>query len=894
MQTSNDSFIFQLTNIGAAQRESPLRTPRKLPTQIEEPITPPPSSKGKRWAERLTSFPRSGERRKKSAGSPSTDKNTTIAHSIAISPPMASGRAKMGPKTSEPDLQYPSRTDSLPRPTLNLTNVRSRDGSFQGSTSPFNGEVSRRLPPPRALTFGYDDARASPKKSFLNCVCTVCDEPIFTRTHGERIIELECGHISHQECLLVSLEASQEIETDEFLDAFPRCSKCQEIGVKNVKCLPKNHDLKDKLISEFLINKNLGSPGGIRRRKASQVHPGLQSFSSSPAVTTTRLRQGLMPAISRSARSAFQVPLVSDRSPRRRLFPSGSHSDQISKGSPFAASSSIVSSANDLSSTISADVSLMSKSNKGPLERTQLPILRAYFMEILLANFKNRIVDWQFDAAYGLLRLVDKLFVSSDGSTYSTCLCYLFEKALVVTTLLNENPENVLDSELTNLQIFAPIFGVKVEAVESSTFKCSIPSDAGHQELFLTENPNADTSQIIQKWISGLLNHDFTFDESNFTSTLPVPPIIRQLKGRADRGSFFGMVGSSKIIELTGLDQLTDSIIVRRGVKIPLAGTGGTDNLETIETVMTTISSILSLKREKPNDLVLVLQCNFEDPSFTNSLLTTHNSIKALNIKFPDLKVCVVDAEGYVLSRGAAKDLSLSPENISSFKQGSDSNKFSPEWLKEAFYTNLSLDNVGIAIISGTSMEVGKSCLLMDYKPFTCIGRSRPNELKVKVGYLNVDYSDSIEELVEVAAWVNILEALTYSFSLMFGDDEDEEISGDDCSTTDTALLEESDSMSSITNLEFNPTDTLALAPSDEEGSLEVVEKCRESEFLNLEDGIETSKPGGTAQTESLSAKQLEKGWDPLFHDIESAIRELQRGGSASPGRQSGHFYTYM
>ena len=166
--SSNDSIIFQLTNIGALQREPQFQTPKK--SSSSGPLTPP-SSKGKWW----TPF---SERR---------------------------------PSPTRP---FPSRTDSLPRPTFNL--------------------------PPR-----------TPKRSFLNSVCTVCDEPIFTRGSGERIIELECGHISHQECLVVSFDESRG--ADEILEMFPKCKMCGS----DVRCLPKNRDFKDKLISEYLIRSDL-------------------------------------------------------------------------------------------------------------------------------------------------------------------------------------------------------------------------------------------------------------------------------------------------------------------------------------------------------------------------------------------------------------------------------------------------------------------------------------------------------------------------------------------------------------------------------------------------------------------------------------------------------------
>lgn len=885
MQSSNDSIIFQLTNIGAAQRDSPVRTPKNCVTPRNEPRTPPSSSKGKRWTERWTGFPRSSERRKKSVGSPVVEKVSSAAHSNEAIPPMTSEWNAMGVKSAEPDMQYPSRTDSLPRPTMNLGRRGSRDTVSQSLNSPHIVDNPRRMPPPRIPPFGYSDVRSSPKKSFLNCVCTVCDEPIFTRSHGERIIELECGHISHQECLLISFEASHNFASDEFTDIFPHCNRCRDESKKDAKCLPKNPELKDKLISEFLINKNLGSPEGIRSRTFSHVLPRLQKFSSTPVVTTAKqeLRQGVMPPIARSTKSAFQVPMENDEKLARSLFQPTSQVNRMSKGSPWVASSSIVSSVNDLGSVVSTDVSVSDRSQKLPSERNQLPILRAFYMQVLLTNFKNDIVDWQVDTVYGLLRLVDKLYVSRDGLSYSTCLCYLFEKAFIVATLSQEASDTLTGAKLTNLQTFIPVSKIKVEAVDASIFKCSLTSDARYQELYLRERLETNSSQIIEKWISGLLNRDLIFDESNFTSSLPTPPIIRQVKGRTNRESLIGMVGSSKAIELSGLDQLSDSVIIRRGVKIPAMGADVADKVGTIESVMTNVSSIISMKRETPGDLVVVLQCDLEDPNLKNSLLTMYNSFKALKIKFPNLSVCVVDSSGFVVTFAPVEEV-FSPNGIPSAGDKTEPRKFDPTWLKHTIYANSVLDNVGIAVISGTSMEEGKSCLLMNYKPFTCIGRRRPNELKVKVGYLNVDYSDSIQELVEVASWANILEALCYSFSLVFGEDEDEEVSGMDSSDNELSTSSRMDLKKSNSLLDSK---SLLLRASDKEnsdGESYLLDSRHEPKTTTF---IEPGRPG------YLSAKKAEKGWDPLLDDIESAIRELQRGKSASPGRQSG-LYTYL
>ncbi|CCE93185.1 Ste5p TDEL_0F03740 [Torulaspora delbrueckii] len=734
--SSNDSIIFQLTNIGALQREPQFQTPKK--SSSSGPLTPP-SSKGKWW----TPF---SERR---------------------------------PSPTRP---FPSRTDSLPRPTFNL--------------------------PPR-----------TPKRSFLNSVCTVCDEPIFTRGSGERIIELECGHISHQECLVVSFDESRG--ADEILEMFPKCKMCGS----DVRCLPKNRDFKDKLISEYLIR-------------------------------SRSLRPGLVPATARSTRSDVQVPLASgryiDSRPRKKFSLSTPQVRQISKRP-------LLPSVADLNSIISQDNSFCDAKSVADLSH-----LRASHIAVLSANFKDKL-------QYGNLRLVDKLAVSRDGVNFTTCACYLFETALAVADLVSEGPELLLQ----DLELFTPISDVKVETVEKSVFKCTIRC----QELYLTESLDTETTQIIQKWISGLLNQELVFDEQNFTSTL-----------HRDQAM------SDSLASL----QASDSVIIRRGTRISVIG-NELNKRDTIGTVMTTVSSILSLKRDRPDELIVVLQWNLKETN--NGLaLDIYNNVRALSLTYRDLKVCIVNEEGRVANHALAKDFFTTSDRVLGLKDNNGTVRFDPKWLKNTFYPGNITANIGIAVISDISLESDKSCLLMDYKPFARVGRRRPNELKVKIGYLllNVDYSKRIEELVEVGSWNQILEALSYSFSLAFGDDDEDDDYDDDFSDEEESEAKKDEPFHEETESHYKTMKTVLIESDTDEAnstrslSLEhEIPTSTDGQILNLEQEAATSR---IKRAGSQSAKRAERGWDPLFEDIESAIRELQRGKSASPetaGRQN-ELYNYL
>lgn len=808
---------------------------------------------------------------------------------------------------------HASRTSSLPRPTSALFKTDACGVSRTAPSSSHSVQLVKPTSGPRVLPFGYPK---SSKKSFLNEVCTVCDEPIFNRSNGERIVELECGHISHQECLLISFESSIDFDSDNFYTIFPQCSRCKDQDCKGNRCVPKNHDLKDKLISEFLLTKKA-------RLSESQVHtartapPPLIRFLSSPVMTMSHQLER-KPFVPRTSDHASDFPLasakarnegiISRRSNKRKEYSSYSpYVERIAKGSSFAASSSIVSSVNDGDSTLSVDYPQSSRGSKLLLDKSPLPLLRTFFISKLLDSFKSRIIDWQIDATCGLLRLVDRLMVSKGGSVYTNCWCFLFEKVIIVVSLSKETETDPLEVKFDSFQIYGPISNVRVDTVEASIIKCTIQEAESSltQELFLTETLNTDTSEIIQKWISGLLDHDLIFNELNFTSTLPLPPTMRKLesKNSEERSSFAGLVSPTKVVEMATLDEARNSIIVKRGFHIPLGHNLTTNKTDTIETVMTTISSILSLKRDRPSDLVIVLQLEFNKMKQDESLTTIYNSLKALVIKYPYLKTCVVDSNGHVLTYALSEQKCFDSNNLAALELQKSELKFDPEKLKEALYPSGVIHNVGIAVVSNSPMEMGKSCLLMDFKCFTCSGRRRPNELKIKVGYLNVDYSDQINELVEVGSWDFFLEALSYSFSLDFGDDEDDEVSDGEEEASDEDLEDnESNSFSDGGSTTTIPVGSPLGNHSDSE-TKSLIWEINDPPVINpVSTPEENSKPPIYSALLSdgyisKSPNTVEDVWDPLLNDIERAIQEIREFGSTTPtenkNRQS-VLYNYL
>lgn len=890
MQAPGDNILYQLANIGAsqqsAQQRSPLRTPRtnsagSTPSR-DYSITPSPSSKGKRWAVKLSKFQRHADKKKVEI-SPSY-------RTVSMSP-IAS--QTISPRSNP----HGTRTSSLPRPPYGIEN------GAKLSPSPKIGEFSHRR------------TNTCSKKSFLNEYCTVCEEPVLNRSSGERIVELECGHISHQECLLVSFEDATVFNHTDFFSIFPPCSKCRTDRASERRCIPKNDELKDGLVSIFLIG------GNGRRHSEPSNSPMLvtqpkqlveSSFSAnlsvlqSPRLLSPRLAVSsqALPSPQRTFRTpelgAGGMQLASAPSKARKRSMADFRREWPISQVEWSSRDSIVSQtrAENYSSSTS--------------DKLLLHILRAHFIGILLKSFPT-ISDCKIEDEFGPLRLVDHLMVSRDGHNYLGSWCMLFEKVLVVASLedgVRTRPDGSLDVTLHDLQVYKPMNNVKVDTVEQSVLKWTLKDTetSTWREIYVTETLNTDTSQVIQKWISALLNLDLEFNDKYFTSTLQLPPIMRNTNGAGHLSArLTALVSPTTVVELASNNR--SSVIVKRAFKLSEEQCASMNTAGTLESAMTNISSILSLKRERPDELVVVLQLDYERIMTQGCSLVIFNSLKALTIKFPNMKLCVVNTEGFVKTSGVAKGRFATADDLVSSGALPNDVKFEPAWLKCNLYGDDALKSLGIAVISNTSMNSQKSCLLKDYSCFTSVGRRKPKELKIKVGYSNLDYSDKVGELVEVDSWANFLEAMTYSFRLTFGDDdeEEEELSEFEEELTDSDNGGESNDVHSISSVESTTTILIA-SPFDES-------ETNSAGYLDDNENRHFAKPsysgslGGKNSSlcsqestkeynkESISNKDIQEGCNFLLEDIERAIHEIDQVSSPNHTEDSSHpsaLYQYI
>ncbi|EDO17628.1 hypothetical protein Kpol_1061p54, partial [Vanderwaltozyma polyspora DSM 70294] len=821
MYSNHDEILNQLTNIGGGYQYSPVKTPvaeNSSEFENSKKSTPSPFSRNKSWTSKLAKFQLSNSRKKKTP--------TQSPASISSQELNYSEKTNQVPSITPiitPSSQYPTRISSLPRPNSMVFHQNSRKVSSNSAHSnDSNKSQTKKNVPKQQMPFQYTKLTNLAKKSFLNESCTLCEESISNRTNGERVIQLECGHVTHQECLTISFGNSNNYDKTDIYSLFPVCAKCKVERFKSNRCIPNSDEIKDRLVSDFLIGKN-----SITAQSLNQLDPEMINELMSPLpspiqeVERKSMYQSVGSPVSsfESHRSVSPInrggmSLMNPPSGPRNRSNFGKSYSRI--GSTIVASSSIHSSADDHESIFSEVASSNFDPGNDEEDKIPLPLIRSYFVEMLVNNFEGEITKWTCDDNFGLLRLVDKLSVSENGSDYTNCQCFLFEKSMVIAEINEENnakPNNdsiFLGTSLINLKIYICTTGIKVETRNSSVLKVTINNGQNSKpsSLYLTENIDSISSKVIQKWISGLLDSELLFNESNFTSTLSLPTVIQNLGDEEEKSTFVGLISPNKIVEVARLENNRESTIIRRGITV-FSGIENGTNMDTLQTMMTSVSSILSLKRERPEGIVIILQLDFRKLK-DDSYIIIYNSLQALVTKYPNLIYCTVDADGFVVQYGQASKDILNLQSIYKMNKPNAGIKFSPTWLKNTIYPLGITSSLGIAILSNGSMEEARSCLLMDYKIFASPGRRHANELKIKVGYLNSDYSDKITELVEIGTWAFMLEALCYSFSLSFeddDDDEDEDDAGDDRDYYDDYSSINSDEKSITTLLIHTPLD---------------------------------------------------------------------------------------
>jgi hypothetical protein len=72
--------------------------------------------------------------------------------------------------------------------------------SLSNSNSNFDSAVPPRSARGMAGVLDIEKSRTRRERTFIGSECAVCEEPLEHTLRGERILQLSCGHVSHEAC----------------------------------------------------------------------------------------------------------------------------------------------------------------------------------------------------------------------------------------------------------------------------------------------------------------------------------------------------------------------------------------------------------------------------------------------------------------------------------------------------------------------------------------------------------------------------------------------------------------------------------------------------------------------------------------------------------------------
>lgn len=357
----------------------------------------------------------------------------------------------------------------------------------------------------------------------------------------------------------------------------------------------------------------------------------------------------------------------------------------------------------------------------------------------LIEKHSDQLNKKNIDSDLGLLRIsnvfeVCKVLDNKAKDSFYLCKCYLFEKMLILDFF-----DKRKEGEFQMIKITSE--SINVDAVNEHVFRVSCLTSTDIN-IFQFRSLDKKDSKVLEKWISALLNFELEFYDQPF-------PIDDDSKNR--RSS----IGTIDENEGTADNSLFQDFIIKKS------------NNE--------VSTTVPIKSyDEVEDLILILQLDSEKKIKISENLNLVNSIKSLNEYFlkkkKTLKFVIVDQKSKILCIGSSKDVLNQLNGRMKFDQIRGKKLSESSWstsVLQKYFMNTEDSELNVVVMSNTEMDFEQNCLFNDF--YTT---SLENVLKIHVGFLNVDYSEEINDLVEINSWLDMMEILCFSLNLEFGQDD--------------------------------------------------------------------------------------------------------------------------
>lgn len=355
----------------------------------------------------------------------------------------------------------------------------------------------------------------------------------------------------------------------------------------------------------------------------------------------------------------------------------------------------------------------------------------------LIERHSDKLNKKNIDTDLGLLRIsnmfeVCKVLDSKD--TFYLCRCYLFEKMLILDFFDKRTNNKFQMIKITSES-------VNVEAVNKHIFRISC-LNSQDINIFQFKSVDKNNFKILDKWVSALLDFNLEFFDQPFTTN------------DIDKNASFIINTIDKNSKDTINMGLQDVIVKKSNTEVstnvPIKSYGNIEDL----IVIIQLDSIKKIKKKENINL--------------------NNSIKSLNKYFNKkkkmLKFVILDEKCKILCIGSSNDVLNQLDGSLKFEQIRGKKLTPTSWSNgviQKYFMDIDESALNIVVISSTEMDIDNNCLFYDF-----YASCNDNVLKLHVGFLNVDYSEDIDDLVEINSWYDIMEILCFSLNLEFGQDD--------------------------------------------------------------------------------------------------------------------------
>lgn len=651
--------------------------------------------------------------------------------------------------------------------------------------------------------------RRSNIKQYKCSICNIDLDAFYNLKDGERIIDLKCNHIAHEECLIIELELNISMsnivlpDKSSFLNYFPNCSLCFN---NMIKAIPKDDTIITDLYNRILTcNIKTNSNSHLASNSNLNISLNLNSSSNLETINNTSnlsINSPLTPTFSDSSKyldtefssnSEFisnqlntlditkntpndniininnipnnkqQVNIYSDfkkypeKSNKTIIY--NKHSKKESRGSVASATSAIISSASndkdkDINNLNARELSWCSGFSHEMLQRKFLDELTHLSSQNIIKDSTDYDIVLNNDLlkSLGSLRIVDKInlvnCINGIESKPTEYYCYLFQHMLLILNSI----ELKFDLISINLSTY----------IDSSKSGSLILKNTKNSRVYYKFIFNSKILEI--NWATALNNLKIKFDSNLFTSTIKID-------------EFDCLINMEPVINTEEVEtlNLSHSYI-------------GDDGYERLPTGVcprfyeSTINSLIF--KSKPSNAIIVL--NQTNP-ILNSVVSIKNIVKSLLMIGIDVLLLFCSSSDITLDSKIIHYCELTKKkfkkNCNEFLSNIDyyqeilSNK-TIKYLDETIYhkitdytnKNKKESDIVHVMISNASLKKIKDI------PTT-------NNILIELGLDNNNKSNRLD-VVDLADWSEIMEVICAFCGLEF-DESDFYFSSDDSDTDD-------------------------------------------------------------------------------------------------------------